>query len=77
MGNPGRYRNKHKIMILLRGSIQVGEKKQAKAATDARPMMEQDCFPKFEDEKYSNIYFELMDGEYLSPHVFKFFPEIV
>jgi hypothetical protein len=73
MGNATKYRNKHKIMILLRGSIRVGEKKEAKPATDSRPMVEQDCFPKLEDGVYSNVYFELMDGEYLSPHVFKFF----
>lgn len=73
IGRPGEYRNKHKIMILLRGSVRVGEKKEIKQATDGRPVLEQDCFPKFENGVYKNVYFELMDGEYLSPQVFQFF----
>jgi hypothetical protein len=40
MGNPSRYKNKHKIMILLRGSVRVGDKKEAQPATDKRPMIE-------------------------------------
>jgi hypothetical protein len=73
-GELERYGDEPKVLILLRGGMIVGEKKTIKPEDLKKPIKDLDIFPSTKDG-YSNIYFDLVDGDYVSPTVFKFFPE--
>lgn len=63
----------NKITILLRGAILVGKKYQITEKDIGKPMKDQDIFPILRGGEYENIYFELIDGDYLSPTISKFY----
>jgi hypothetical protein len=71
LGDAKIYKKNHKILILLRGSILIGEKPEIKSlGVESRIEYPNGGFPRFQEGKYENIYFELGDGEYLSPRIF-------
>lgn len=73
MGDPTKYKKSQKVLIVLRGLMQLGTKIEPKAAYGREAMIEQDCFPAFAEGEYHNVYFELNDGDYISPHAMEFF----
>ena len=73
MGDPTKYFKSRKILVVLKGFMRLGTKKDPKAANGRQPMIEQDCFPVYRDGGFHNVYFELNDGDYISPHALDFF----
>ena len=84
-GDIEKLKEKERIIIVLRGCILVGEKPkilplepQDLNLEEIKDQEGQEVTPREnlrEKKEYKDVYFEIEDGDYVSPHIFKFFVE--